>query len=852
MAFAWSTWLLVTLAACTNGADANPLPGADGSRTGGKGNISGNGGSGGTAASQTGATAGTNGSGATAPNGGTGGGNSGTGATTGTGGTTAGGATGSGGTTGTGATTGTGGTTASGGTTAGGTSSTGTSGGITGTSGGSTSTGGTSTVGGSGNTGGSTSSLPTTWINDRGVAPSNTFGIQGNWYAFSDGTTSTQSGNPYQNGKYCVTGTAPGDGDTSNHWGVGIGLDLNLVNGTKTAYQYQGKLTGFKMTISGTAPGDVRVQFVDTTDNGVTPFIKATLGQSVIYRISDAKVPFDWNVTRAGQGVGNALYSLQILIDGANKAGAIDICITEFEPIYDSDAGTGIQGGPYINSDGYMQSANNGFGIQGPAYVISDGKSTSQTGNPWSSGKYCVSGTFSGSSSDWGAGIAFDLNRPPGGAKGPYAWKNKVGGFRIKLSGNSPGKTRIQFIINEPQSGNQPFVLAELNTSMVYRIKWAQVPTSWNASDKGTEVGDSIYTVQVYLEGDKSGPFNVCVEEFTPLADANLATDAQSANSGYNGPRTVPDTILAQEYTYWKANRYKDCGNGTACVPTADNTCISEGIGYGMLIGVGYDDQSAFDKLWAYYKKFKNSKGVMDWQTSPCGSVTASGSATDGDLDAAMALLQAACKWGGSYRSDATTLISAIRNNAITNCSGKTVLQPGAGFGGCNETNPSYFAVGYYKAFASVTGDSTWTNLANDSYSLLSILQGKMSGQVPNWCDSSGNPESGDRGVYGPDASRTPWRVATDYVWNNEPKAVTFLNSFATYVSSSGGVQRVFTPGSNFRGGAAMSGWPKGSATAQEYTDAWLETSADDTTYYPGTLRLVYMLLAAQKFPKGC
>jgi hypothetical protein len=51
-----------------------------------------------------------------------------------------------------------------------------------------------------------------------------------------------------------------------------------------------------------------------------------------------------------------------------------------------------------------------------------------------------------------------------------------------------------------------------------------------------------------------------------------------------------------------------------------------------------------------------------------------------------------------------------------------------------------------------------------------------------------------------------------------------------------------------------ISGLPQASAKAQSYTDAWLMTSSerDDDSYYPGTLRLVYMLLLSNTFPGGC
>ena len=266
----------------------------------------------------------------------------------------------------------------------------------------------------------------------------------------------------------------------------------------------------------------------------------------------------------------------------------------------------------------------------------------------------------------------------------------------------------------------------------------------------------------------------------------------------------------------------------------------------------GNDDRATFDKLLAYYEKNKNANGVMKWQTNACGAATAEGSATDGELDAAMALIQASCRWGATYSAKATALITAIKTSELTNCSGKMVLKPGDNFGGCDRTNPSYIAPGYYKVFATFTNDTSWNTVASDGYALLSTLQAAQKGLVPDWSNSSGTPASGTEGQYGPDASRTPWRVATDYAWFNEPKAVTFLNGLATYVDANGGVARLFEPNSAFRGGLAMSALPAASTKAQEYTDAWLQTSVDDNTYFPGTLRPLYMLLLANKFPKSC
>ena len=728
------------------------------------------------------------------------------------------------------------------------------SGGLTVTGAGGMGTGGsTVTMGGAGGAGANPNPNTEPFINPAGKlnAAGNSFGLQGYWYAYADGVTSTQTGNPYRDGKYCVTGTAPGDG-VGDHWGVGLGLDLNNP-GTKMSYAYKGKITGFRMKLEGSTPSPVRVNFVTNADSsGVAPFIVGTLGQSVVYNIADAQVPLDWGVTNAGERVADSLYALQVLAPGSDAAGPIALCIAEFEPVY-APGGTTPVDGAYLNKDGFVRQENNPFGIQGPVLVIGDGVSNQQTGNPYKDGKYCVSGTFSGAAADWGAGIVFYLNRMPGSdTKAPYDFTGKVAGFRIGLSGNSPGPVRVQFVLDEPQMGNQPMLVGRLNAKADYRIAWAQVPTSWKVSDAGRVVGSTAISVQVYLDGSVAGPFSVCVDDFLPLAAADLPHAAQAPATGYTGFRTIDDTVLTSEYALWKQRRLKDCNDGTACVPRDEGDCISEGIAYGMLLSAGNDDKATFDKLWGYFKKNKNANGVMKWQTTACGAATAEGSATDGELDAAMALIQASCRWGTTYADDAKQLIGAIKNTELTTCNGSTVLKPGDNFGGCDRTNPSYIAPGYYKAFATFTNDSSWNTVASDGYKLLASLQTAQNGLVPNWSNASGTPATGDDGKYGPDASRTPWRVATDYAWFNEPKAATFLNNVASYVDANGGVARLFVPNSAFRGGLAMSALPAASTKAQEYTDAWLQTSVDDNTYFPGTLRPLYMLLLANKFPKSC
>ncbi len=319
--------------------------------------------------------------------------------------------------------------------------------------------------------------------------------------------------------------------------------------------------------------------------------------------------------------------------------------------------------------------------------------------------------------------------------------------------------------------------------------------------------------------------------------------------------KTVPDEIMDREYELWKKQRFSDCGDGSACIQrTEEGDCISEGIGYGMLVAVGFDDQDAFDKLWTYYNNHKGGGGLMGWKTAKCGGTQDSNPATDGDIDVAMALLQAACRWTGSYENDAKGVMGAISGGFISGCGSGSVIKPGS-FGGCSQTNPSYFAPGYFKLFAQKTGNQSWNSLVDTGYSMVASNQSSQGGVFSDWCSSGGSPTSGPSGgsiEFGADASRVPWRIAVDYIWNNEQRAVGILDKFRNYVVGKGGPAKTFLPSSNFRGGSAFSAIHQDAVTAQEFGDAWLETAVDDETYYPGTLRLVYMLLANNRFPKDC
>jgi hypothetical protein len=88
-------------------------------------------------------------------------------------------------------------------------------------------------------------------------------------------------------------------------------------------------------------------------------------------------------------------------------------------------------------------------------------------------------------------------------------------------------------------------------------------------------------------------------------------------------------------------------------------------------------------------------------------------------------------------------------------------------YNGCNEVDISYYNPAAFREFAKVTGDSSWIQLAEDTYTILNAGANATTGLVTDRQSVSGNPN----GNYAYDACRTPWRICLDYLWNGNEKA---------------------------------------------------------------------------------
>lgn len=351
----------------------------------------------------------------------------------------------------------------------------------------------------------------------------------------------------------------------------------------------------------------------------------------------------------------------------------------------------------------------------------------------------------------------------------------------------------------------------------------------------------------------------------------------------------IPTTVTVEDakaaYEAWKAAQLESCGGGVYRVrwenDKSDST-VSEGIGYGMLLSVNYADRPAFDGLWAYYRLAEDSNGLMNWLRYGCDAHRDTkynqypdNAATDADLDVAMALIMAHCRWGdASYAAAADKLLNAIRTTETTTLDGRYVLLAGDSSwfgsmqGGC--LNPSYSAPGYFRAYASFVSappdKAFWNKLADDTYPTLLAGQNPTTGLIRNWTNMTGGTATCASSFtcadqFGDDAIRAPWRIATDYVWWGTPDAKTFLDRITLWTRDTVGIANLKTnylldgsPGDCVWHGDRIETVGSFSCAAMAYdveTTNLFAAEIKNTTdpdYYERSLRALYLMLLTGQF----
>lgn len=358
------------------------------------------------------------------------------------------------------------------------------------------------------------------------------------------------------------------------------------------------------------------------------------------------------------------------------------------------------------------------------------------------------------------------------------------------------------------------------------------------------------------------------------------------------------DAAVEDFYNRWKERYLKQgCGEGRYYVfANADSTfsdsatlTVSEAHGYGMIIAAlmaGYDPQAktVFDGLYNYYKDHPSDRNpaLMAWlQHEDCRTPAGEeGTATDGDMDIAYALLLADAQWGSAggidYFKKALQVIDAIMNVEIN--PENSIIMFGSWVSSDNPryyygTRSSDFMMHHLKVYQEATGDVRWTQTIDATYTLTEDIQRKYTwgtGLLPDFIEKTdGAPKPAGSyylegtfdGCYYYNACRAPWRIGTDYLMSGDDRAFAAVNTITAWMRS-----RTRENPENIRAGYRLCGaniWgnaytdlaftaPLGvAAMMDEPHQSWLNdiwdsvvrTSLSEGDYYGNTLKLISMLV---------
>jgi endo-1,4-beta-D-glucanase Y len=224
-----------------------------------------------------------------------------------------------------------------------------------------------------------------------------------------------------------------------------------------------------------------------------------------------------------------------------------------------------------------------------------------------------------------------------------------------------------------------------------------------------------------------------------------------------------------------------------------DQITTSEGQSYALLRAVWMNDQTTFDTVWEwtkYHLQTRPNDHLLSWIYKN-NTIVDINSASDADVDTALALLFASKEWKNSaYARDASLMLSDIWENEVAHIGSHYVLVSSADSkrAGGYLVNPSYFSPAHFRIFGQADTTHPWGKLSDDVYIVLDQIQmssvyGKNMVLPPNWVFiqesgvilSAAPYNSSDVGGYGYDAFRTFYRLTLDSVWFGSPEAKKYL-----------------------------------------------------------------------------
>jgi endoglucanase len=280
--------------------------------------------------------------------------------------------------------------------------------------------------------------------------------------------------------------------------------------------------------------------------------------------------------------------------------------------------------------------------------------------------------------------------------------------------------------------------------------------------------------------------------------DSIRSVSSQTASAAVR-PISTPE-LLSQSW-----NAYRDRfiqGDGRVIDRESADRTTSEAQAYALLRAVLTDDKPTFERVLNWGETNLQRRGLdgnrsdhlwaWQWGRNPQDQWLPldSNFASDGDVDAATALIFAARRWQRPEYVDLAKLkLEDLWNQAVLPTDQDNYFLPGpkAAFQQDHQVllNPSYLAPYAFRLFAQIDSERDWLSLVDSSYDVLRDSAKLSRLRLPsNWVLLDPNtgrlsPSTGNLGSrYGYDAYRVWWRVALDAAWFEEPRAQRFLQRY--------------------------------------------------------------------------
>lgn len=233
---------------------------------------------------------------------------------------------------------------------------------------------------------------------------------------------------------------------------------------------------------------------------------------------------------------------------------------------------------------------------------------------------------------------------------------------------------------------------------------------------------------------------------------------------------------------------YFEVGDSMAYISDIkNNDARTEGLSYGLMIAVQFNEKEIFDRLWRWTRKYMQHQsgpreGYFAWSCKIDGTQNSPGSASDGELYFITSLIFASNRWGNdtgiNYLGEAQRILNCMMSKDgtdrvinVINMKHKLITFVPDTWGG-NFTDPSYHLPAFYEVWAKWANDGRsdlWLECAQRSREYLHKAIHPKTGLNPDYSKYDGSLLN-NRQIIGDyfrfDSWRTPMNIALDYSWS--------------------------------------------------------------------------------------